>query len=284
MKRQHILLIILAAILVTGCALAGGESAPPEQEQEETGDMSVSEPTPEPEVIIVTATPVEPAEVLAEEPAEEEAVEEEVAEEPAEESEESTAEEVEEPAEEVVEETVEEEAEEPVEEEPEVPAEPVDFTAYAGTGQELLDAWEQAYALGPNVPFNVTASEAEIEAAIERALSASGYGQNIQDIEVSFSNGQIKVTFVFQIPGTNRTASADAVFAVSVDGTGDIDVTLVSAQAAGRSVPPEILTGLTTAVEMVMTGQVEDQSGSEVYFTAVTIGGGQITISGYVVP
>ncbi len=272
MKKHHILLavlVVLVGVLVTGCTLAGGESPP---EKEEGGDMSVSEPTPEPEVIIVTATPVESAEAPTEE------------EQPAEEPEESTPEEVEEPAEEAVEEPVEEEAEQPAEEEPEVPAEPVDFTAYAGTGQELLDAWDQAYALGPNVPFNVTASEAEVEAAIETALSYGGYGQNIQDIDVTFSNGQIKVTFVFKIPGTNRTASADAVFAVSVDGAGDIDVTLISAQAAGRSVPPEILTGLTTAIEMVMTGQVEEQSGSEVYFTAVVIGGGQITISGYVVP
>ncbi len=278
MKKQHILLVVLVGILVTGCTLM--DRAPSAPAQSEGGDMSVGQPTPEPEVIIVTATPVPQDEAPADaggSPAEEPAA-----------SEEQPAEEVEAPAEETVEQPAEEEVETPPDEgEPpaeEVPAEPVDFTAYAGTGQELLDAWEQAYALGPNVPFNVTASEAEIEAAIEKALAASGYGQNIQDIDVSFSGGQIGVTFVFKIPGTSRTASATAVFAVSVDGAGDINVTLISAQAAGRSVPPEIMAGLTTAIEMVMTGQVEAQSGSEVYFTAVVISGGQITISGYVVP
>jgi hypothetical protein len=290
MRGRYIFLALLVGILVAGCTLTGDESPPDVKVKEESeGDMSVSEPTPEPEVVIVTVTPIpeaedEPAEELAE--AESEVEDQPAAEEeaPAEESEESAPEEVEAPSGDEDEPPA--EAEEPAAEEPEpeIPAEPVDFIANAGNGQALLDAWEQAYALGPNVPFNVTASEAEIEAAIDMALSYGAYGQNIEDIDVTFANGQIKVTFVFKITGTNRTVAADAVFAVSVDGAGDIDVTLVSAQAAGRSVPPEILTGLSQAIEMVMTGQVEDQSGSEVYFTAVVISSGQITISGYVVP
>ncbi len=169
---------------------------------------------------------------------------------------------------------------------------PVFIEATGGTADSLTQAWQQAYTLPPGMPFSLTATEAELEARIAQAMTASGYGQNVSDYDVSLNNGQIGLSFALTIQalgggGTNGTMMM--IFTVTVDGNGDLAVNMVSAEfTAGTGVliiPPEILLAFNTAVNMAVSGaDVAAQYNVNVTFTAVVISGGRITISGYVTP
>ena len=175
---------------------------------------------------------------------------------------------------------------------PAPPPEPVVIEVSEGTVEALNEAWLQVYQLPEGVPFSVTMTEAEIEARIAQALAVGGYGY-VSDVDVMLDNGQIGVTFTLSttVGATGRTvrATASVVFAVAVDGNGDVVVTVVRAEVSAAvgsvSIPPEVLTALNQAISAAITGaEASAQTGVDVTFTEIVISGGTITVSGYVTP
>lgn len=174
---------------------------------------------------------------------------------------------------------------------PEVPEEPVIVKPDDASSGAVDEAWQRVYDLPPGYPFSMTLTEAQIEARINEAIALSGYGENIEDIDVSLQNGQIGVYFAMGMTvGTREVkGSASVVFSVTVDSNGDLDVAVASAEVStavgSASVPPEMLAVFNQALEEAITGEaVAAQAGADVTFTEVVISGGAITISGYVSP
>jgi len=156
--------------------------------------------------------------------------------------------------------------------------------------ESIAALWEQAYQLPPGVPFSVTITEAQIESRIEQALALNGYTDYLRDVSVSLQNGQVIVTFSFEVTvgAVTRTPSATAAFAVALDANGEIVVTLVSASAQTAvgtvQIPPEYLSVLNTALTEALVAY-SDYAGSSEYtvvLTGLTIANGSMTVTGYV--
>ncbi len=282
MYRKLILVTAVVTLALAACSLGGAPAGqtsyqkptkPPVGAEESTGALDEATATPE-----QADQPEQPAEAeQPQEPAPDAGEEEPVPEEP--QPEQPTAEPG--PVEEAP-------TEEP---QPEAPAEPVVIEVPDITAEAFEEAWSQAYELPPGVPFSVTMTEAQIEARIAQAMAASGY--NVSEVDVSLDNGQIGVTFgvsmTVEATGRSVNAQAELVFAVSVDGNGDIVVSVVSAEVSAAvgsiDVPPEMLTALNAAINQAISGaDVAAQSGVDVTFTGVEIDDGAITVSGYVTP
>jgi hypothetical protein len=278
MYRKLILVTAVATLALAACSLGGAPAGqtsyqkptkPPVGVEESTG--ALNEATTTPEQADQPEQPQEPApDAGEEEPAPEEPQPEHPTAEP-------------EPVEEAP-------TEEPQPEAP-APDEPVVIEVPDITAEAFEQAWRQAYELPPGVPFSVTMTEAQIEARIAQAMAASGY--NVSEVDVSLDNGQIGVTFGVSMTvgatGRSVNAQAELVFAVSVDGNGDIVVNVVSAKASAAvgsvDIPPEMLTALNAAINQAISGaDVAAQSGVDVTFTGVVIDNGAITVSGYVTP
>jgi hypothetical protein len=183
-------------------------------------------------------------------------------------------------------------AEQPAEPPPAEPPETVYFEASEASAAALEEMWGMVYDLPPGVPFSVTITEAQIEDAVDRAIATSGYGEAISGSDVTFRNGQIGLTFALSttIEATGRTVNATAtvVFNVWVEG-GEVMVSVASAEASAAvgsaSVPPEMLSVLNEAVAAALNGtDYAAEAGVDVTFTEIAIGGGSMTLSGYLTP
>ncbi|MEJ2147991.1 MAG: hypothetical protein P8Z40_00775 [Chloroflexota bacterium] len=182
--------------------------------------------------------------------------------------------------------------EQPAEQPPAEVPETVHFEASENNAAALDELWDMVYDLPPGVPFSVTITEAQIEDAVDQAIAMSGYGEAISGSDVTFSNGQIGLTFALSttIEATGRTvnASARVVFNVWVEG-GEVMVSVASAEASGAigsaSIPPEMLTVLNEAVAAALNGtDYAAEAGADVTFTEIVISGGSMTLTGYVTP
>jgi glucose/arabinose dehydrogenase len=187
-------------------------------------------------------------------------------------------------------------AEQPVEQPAEQPpvdySETVYFEASENNAAALDELWDMVYDLPPGVPFSVTITEAQIEDKVNQAIAMSGYGEAISGSDVTFSNGQIGLTFALSttIEATGRRVNATArvVFNVWVEG-GEVMVSVASAEASGAigstSIPPEMLTVLNEAVAAALNGtDYAAEAGADVTFTEIVISGGSMTLTGYVTP
>jgi glucose/arabinose dehydrogenase len=183
-------------------------------------------------------------------------------------------------------------SEQPAEQPPIDYSETVYFEASEGSAAALDELWDMVYDLPPGVPFSVTITEAQIEDKVNQAIAMSGYGEAISGSDVTFSNGQIGLTFALSttIEATGRRVNATArvVFNVWVEG-GEVMVSVASAEASGAigsaSIPPEMLTVLNEAVAAALNGtDYAAEAGADVTFTEIVISGGSMTLTGYVTP
>jgi len=151
-------------------------------------------------------------------------------------------------------------------------------------GESLEEAWRQAYELPPGVPFSVTTTEAEVEAAILAGMAASGYGSNVSDLNVTLDDGLIGISFTYNLTQpVSRSVPASVVFAASIDSNGDLVLTATSASAGQFSIPPEMLTALNEAVSAALIGARSNME-SDVTLTELAIDNGIMTVTGYVTP
>jgi hypothetical protein len=166
------------------------------------------------------------------------------------------------------------------------------FEASENSAAALDELWDMVYDLPPGIPFSITITEAQIEDKVNQAIAMSGYGEAISGSDVTFSNGQIGLTFALSttIEATGRrvNATATVVFNVWVDG-GEVMVSVASAEASGAigsaSIPPEMLTVLNEAVAAALNGtDYAAEAGADVTFTEIVISGGSMTLTGYVTP
>jgi hypothetical protein len=162
--------------------------------------------------------------------------------------------------------------------------EPVIYEALDGTGAALGEAWAQVYAQTPGQPFSLTISDAELEAAIWLALQSGGYGENLDEMDLTFEDGQVRLAFKITLPGIDRAVDASIVFSVSVDADGTLSVTVISAQAGAVELPAETAQVLTLALQMALDGSYQSELEVDITFTEVVIDAGQITLSGYITP
>jgi glucose/arabinose dehydrogenase len=183
-------------------------------------------------------------------------------------------------------------SEQPAEQSPVDYSETVYFEASENNAAALDELWNMVYDLPPGVPFSVTITEAQIEDKVNQAIAMSGYGEAISGSDVTFSNGQIGLTFALSttIEATGRRVNATArvVFNVWVEG-GEVMVSVASAEASGAigstSIPPEMLTVLNEAVAAALNGtDYAAEAGADVTFTEIVISGGSMTLTGYVTP
>jgi hypothetical protein len=171
---------------------------------------------------------------------------------------------------------------EPTSEPPAESQPPVNIEATGETSLE--EAWRQAYELPPGVPFSVTATEAQVEAQILAAMAASGYGGNISDFNVTLDNGQIGVSFTYNMTQpVSRSVPASAVFAASIDSNGDLVLTTVSASAGQLTLPPEMVAVLNEAVTQALVGARSNME-ADVTLTGLFIDDGSMAVTGYVTP
>jgi hypothetical protein len=168
-----------------------------------------------------------------------------------------------------------------------VPATELALQASGDSGAGIQSAWQQANELPPGVPFSVTITEAQMTASINERLTASGYGTNISELSISLDNSQIVVTFKLTIQQQvgQRTIDVSAVGTVvstaTLDASGAITVSVVSANFGQISLPPEMLAPINESLSEAITGSTTGKA-DNVTFTSLTIDDGLMVTRGYV--
>ncbi len=163
-------------------------------------------------------------------------------------------------------------------------AEPVAIAATGGNAESLDAAWATARSQPQGVPFRITTDEATIEAKIYAKMAESGYGSSISDLNVTLDNQQIGMSFTLTLTQPRTiSASGSVVFDASIDGNGDLVLSVASASFGQFNIPPEMLTALTEALTEAMIG-ARSSAEADVTLTELIISGGQMTIAGYAVP
>jgi hypothetical protein len=167
---------------------------------------------------------------------------------------------------------------------PQPSAEPVAIAATGGSADSLDTAWATARSQPQGVPFRITTDEATIEAKIYAKMAASGYGSNISDLNVMLDNQQIGMSFTLTLTQPRTiSATGSVVFNASIDGNGDLVLSVASATFGQFKIPPEMLTALTEALTEAMVG-ARSSAEADVTLTELVIFGGQMIIVGYAVP
>jgi len=135
-------------------------------------------------------------------------------------------------------------------------------------------AWNEALDLEPEVAFSITATDAAIEAAMYYALEARNQIEDIENLDVTISSGQIILAYVGGYEGQDRTGEFVAVS--SVDEEGELELTVISG-----TVWMLVLQRLFD----VLAGRLDDTEGQvDVTFTDIVVSEGELTISGFVTP
>ena len=159
---------------------------------------------------------------------------------------------------------------------------PLVVEAMEGSGASLDAAWDAVYDLPPGFPFQLTVSQAEIDAKITMALAASPTGgENVEDVAVTLDNGLITVGLM--VKTGPRSVSGSVVVQPSIDSEGRLVLTVISATLGPVSVPPEMLSMVNVALEQAIVG-ARDYAEVEVVLTGLAVDDGFMTVSGFVAP
>jgi hypothetical protein len=143
---------------------------------------------------------------------------------------------------------------------------------------ELASAWQEVYSLPEGVPFTVTATEAQVTAAILASMETSGYDESISNLWVTLDDGQVSLDFDVTLGAA--TVHATVVFEASVV-DGELTLSLVSAEVAGRSLPTAMLDALNQSISQAVVG-ASGSTEAEVTLTGLEIDDGVMTVSGVV--
>jgi hypothetical protein len=186
--------------------------------------------------------------------------------------------------EEVTEEAVEEATAEPTEEASS--GEAVPFEASGDAADAIQQAYAQARALEPDQSFEVTFTDAQLEAAVNARLAESGASELIQDLSIAFIPDEIDVAFSVMLGETGILIDVTMALSVSVDDGGEVQVEVLSAEAGQAEIPPEILDTLNEALANALVGASGVDAADEVDLTItdIVIGEGIATVSGTVEP
>lgn len=263
-------LVVLAALALTACGTSVTVNIDQAPEQETAS---------QPEEAGAEEQVVSTEEALEQVPTEETPEEAIITEAPTEETEEPEAQEEEITAEEA---PAEEEA--PVESEEEEPesgaAEPVKINLVPDTSMTLSDGWQAVYALEVGVPFELTVSEEQLEAAFVE------YGDfpNASNFNIHLDNGLITITCTVQLEAVTRDATI--VLVPSIE-DGHLILTVQSATFGRLTLPDEIVAEISTVLQEAMLGAREEiaaEYGVKAELISIEVDDGEMTIAGTVVP
>jgi hypothetical protein len=113
------------------------------------------------------------------------------------------------------------------------------------------------------------------------ALAAkNGYQWPFKSVEVGLNSGKISVWGVITQQGVPDTPS-QVVFTPSIDGGGQLTVTVDSGQIGIVGVPSSILADLTRSIQSLLTGQLAQIQG-HYKLTTLNINNGMMTVAGQV--
>jgi hypothetical protein len=143
---------------------------------------------------------------------------------------------------------------------------------------ELASAWQEVYSLPEGMPFTVTATEEQVTAAILKSMEASGYGESISNLWVTLDDGQVRLDF--DVTLGVATVHATVVFEASVV-DGELMLSVVSAEVAGRSLPTAMLDAFNQSISQAVVG-ASSGTEAEVTLTGLEINDGVMTVSGVV--
>ncbi|HLY24831.1 MAG TPA: hypothetical protein VKQ72_00735 [Aggregatilineales bacterium] len=147
--------------------------------------------------------------------------------------------------------------------------------------QSFRNAVNQASTTGN---FNVSITQQQISSYLAlngAALAAQeGYQWPFKSVEVALNGGKITVWGVIAQQGIPDTPS-QVVFTPSIDGAGQLTVTVDSGQIGIVGVPSSILADVTKSIRSLLTGQLAQIQG-HYKLTALTINNGAMTVGGQV--
>jgi hypothetical protein len=154
----------------------------------------------------------------------------------------------------------------------------ITVTAIVPPEMSLPQAWTEIYAAPVGLPFSITTDEEAMALAIETALYAAGYGENISDLTVSLNNGLITVEFTVTFGPTG--ADGRITFSAYAE-NGQAIITMTSLQFGRFTVPDELLNAVNVAIAQALTG-ASDASQAQVTIDEIFIDDGIMIISGVV--
>lgn len=153
-----------------------------------------------------------------------------------------------------------------------------DLSSDAGNATSLSNAWSVVYAAPDGFPFTINADEETLALAIQNAMVAAGYGENVSGLSVRLSNNLVTLSMALTIAGVSGEGRIGfSVFAQS----GEAIVTLRSLQFDRFTVPPDLLTALTVALSEAFSG-ASDPGQAEVTIDGIFVDDGVLIISGTV--
>jgi len=160
------------------------------------------------------------------------------------------------------------------------------FEASGDAAEAIQDAYAEARALEPEQSFEVTFTDAQLEAAVNARLADSGASEVIQDLSITFVPDEIDAAFTATLGDTGISVDVTMSMAVSVDDNGDVQVEVLSAEAGQAQFPPEALDALNEALSNALVGAAAADVSDEVDLTItdIVIGEGTATVSGTVTP
>lgn len=160
------------------------------------------------------------------------------------------------------------------------------FEASGDAAEAIQDAYAEARTLEPEQSFEVTFTDAQLEAAVNARLADSGASEVIQDLSITFVPDEIDAAFTATLGDTGISVDVTMSMAVSVDDNGDVQVEVLSAEAGQAQVPPEALDALNEALSNALVGAAAADVSDEVDLTItdIVIGEGTATVSGTVTP
>jgi hypothetical protein len=152
------------------------------------------------------------------------------------------------------------------------------------------DAFEQNFQQAVNQAAqsgNFSASITQQQFSSWLALRAPGYARQqgyewpLKDVQAGLDSGKITLYGVITQPNVPETP-AQIVFTPSIDGNGELAVSVESGQVGVVGVPPDILKNLNKTIQDALASQLNQIKG-HYKLTNLTVAGGTLTVSGQVV-
>jgi hypothetical protein len=148
--------------------------------------------------------------------------------------------------------------------------------------QVFRQAVDQATQTGT---FNITVTQSQLSSWL--ALRAGSYVQQqgyewpLKDVQASLDNGTITLYGVVIRKNVPETP-AQVIFTPSIDGNGQLTVTVQSGQFGVVGVPNDLLSELNQAIQKALTSQLGQIQG-RYRLTMLNIAGGNLTVGGQIV-
>ena len=171
-------------------------------------------------------------------------------------------------------------------EEPAPRSEMMSFKASGDGPEAIQDAYAEARTLEPEQPFEVTFTDAQLTAAVNARLAATGRDQLLHDLVITFVPDEIDVDAVLGLGQSGLSFAVALTMSAGVDENGNVQVEVLNAEAGGQQMPSEQLDILNEAVTAALVGAsaTDVPQGADLTFTDIVIEEGTATVSGYVTP